>query len=90
MLLLWQIQQESDRISIEEDGETLVVGGFRFETATSREGLRRLSSQAGAEGLQNDTWLMATRVVSIRQGQQGQMTGRGNNGRQRAILNDMI
>lgn len=63
ILLLWQIQQEC-QASIEEDGETLVIEGFRFESAASREDLRRLSSQAGAGGRQGDTWLMATLVVS--------------------------
>lgn len=62
-LWLWQIEQEC-QASIEEDGETLVIDGYRFESVTSREGLRRLSSQAVAGGLQGDTWLMATLVVS--------------------------
>ncbi len=62
-MLLWQIQQDC-QASIEEDGETLVIEGFRFESAASREDLRRLSSQACAGGRQGDTWLMATLVVS--------------------------
>ncbi|CAK6954373.1 hypothetical protein PFLUV_G00081960 [Scomber scombrus] len=47
--------QQKCQASIEEDGETLVIDSFRFESATSREGLRRLSSQAVAGGLQGDT-----------------------------------
>lgn len=35
------------------------------------------------EECQGDTWLMATLVVSITQGQWGQMTGRGNSDRER-------
>lgn len=65
LLLLWQIQQEC-QASIEEDGETLVIDGFRFESAFSREDLRRLRSQAagGDEGCRGDTWLIVTLVVS--------------------------
>lgn len=49
MLLFWQIQPEC-QATIEEDGETLFIEGLRFESAASREDLRRLSSQAGAGG----------------------------------------
>ncbi|KAM8735738.1 uncharacterized protein AB9X84_024091 isoform 1-T4 [Acanthopagrus schlegelii] len=42
--------QQKGQASIEEDGESLVVEGFRFESAASSEDLRRLSSQTGARG----------------------------------------
>ncbi|GLD67438.1 zinc finger CW-type PWWP domain protein 2 [Lates japonicus] len=48
------IQQDCEAC-IEEDGETLVIEGFRFESAASREELRKLSSKAGAGGRQGDT-----------------------------------
>ncbi|CAJ1061819.1 hypothetical protein PFLUV_G00081960 [Xyrichtys novacula] len=50
-----QIQQEHQD-STEQDIETLVMDGIRFESAASWEDLRRLSSQAaGAGGRQGDT-----------------------------------
>ncbi|KAM7420382.1 hypothetical protein PAMA_014889 [Pampus argenteus] len=47
--------QKDCQASIEEDGETLVIEGFRFESATRREDLMRLSSQADAGGCQGGT-----------------------------------
>ncbi|KAL6108909.1 uncharacterized protein ACO6RY_12157 [Pungitius sinensis] len=35
------------RASIEEDGDTLIIEGFRFESAVSREDLMMLRSPAG-------------------------------------------
>lgn len=50
-----RMNQQECRASIEEDGETLVIEGFRFESAASRQELKRLSSQAAAGGCQGDT-----------------------------------
>ncbi|KAK9513416.1 hypothetical protein VZT92_026952 [Zoarces viviparus] len=49
------LRAEECQASIEEDGETLVIEGFRFESAASREDLRRLRSPAGrGAGRQGD------------------------------------
>ncbi|XP_077950293.1 uncharacterized protein LOC144389463 [Gasterosteus aculeatus] len=70
------------RASVEEDGETLIIEGLRFESAVSREDLMMLRSPAGrgAEPQQSDGYLSG----SIKQSQPGQRTGRGNRGKQRA------
>ncbi|AWO96925.1 Hypothetical protein SMAX5B_011934 [Scophthalmus maximus] len=41
-----RIRQECEA-SIEEDGGTLIIEGFRFECAASRDELRRLTSKTG-------------------------------------------
>lgn len=57
VLLWWQRQQRQQQecqLHVEEDDDTLVVGGLRFEVASSRESLQRLSLQAGDRGHHNN------------------------------------
>lgn len=74
----WQRRQQQEcQLRVEEDEDTLVVGGLRFEVASSRESLQRLSLQAGDRGHHDNVWLMATIAAPVRARLQGQMTGWG-------------
>ncbi|KAM9723179.1 uncharacterized protein ACNS7B_018660 isoform 2-T2 [Menidia menidia] len=46
---------EESQASTEEEGEILIIDGFSFESAASREGLWRLSSQVGAGSRRSGT-----------------------------------
>lgn len=77
----WQRRQQQEcHLCVEEDEDTLVVGGLRFEVASSRESLQRRSLQAGDRVHHDNVWLMVTIAAPVRACLQGQMTGRGLSG----------